>query len=266
MIITTTAMVLRIVPFSETSQVVTWLTPGQGKIVTMIKGALRRDSMFQGQYDLFCQSELLFYARWQSALHIARECCMLKPRLHLRRNWKAAACASYLADLINNWLPAHAPHPAGFALLDDALDALDQPDAPDALVPWFELRLLELAGVGPGLRVCQGCRIPLFNSTAVAPRACFFTPAHGGVLCPDCQAARAPADSVRVAPDVLAVMGFWQVAAAWEVARRMRCNPRQRLALLELLGVFLDRHLEVPGRARRIMLEINGLAAGADGV
>ncbi len=266
MIITTKALVLRIVPFSETSQVVTWLTPEHGKIVTMIKGALRRNSPFLGQYDLFCLSELLFYPRWESSLHVARECCLLTPRPHLRGNWKAAACASYFADLIANWLPAQAPHPEGFQLLDTALAALDSPVTSEALLPWFELRLLEMGGVGPGLRTCQGCRAPWpFARSPAEPeaRGCFFSPAHGGILCPACQSARAPADSMRLAPDVLAVLGFWQGAGAWDVARRMRSTPRQRLAALELLGAFLSRHLEVSGRARRVMLEITSLPDAA---
>lgn len=266
MIITTKALVLRIVPFSETSQVVTWLTPDHGKIVTIIKGALRRDSGFSGQYDLFCLSELLFYPRWESALHIARECCLITPRPYLRSNWKAAACASYFADLIANWLPAQAPHREGFQLLDTALEALDSPVTAAALLPWFELRLLEMGGVGPDLRACQGCRAPWpFERSPAEPaaRACFFSPAHGGILCTACQTARAPADSLRLAPDVLSVLGFWQAAAAWDVARRMRSTPRQRLAVLELLGAFISRHLEISGRARRIMLEITSLPDAA---
>ncbi len=262
MIISTTALVLRIVPFSETSQVVTWLTPEHGKIVTMVKGALRRNSQFQGQYDLFCLSELLFYPRWESSLHVARECCMINPRPHLRGNWKAAACASYCADLMANWLPAQSPNPEGFRLLDGVLNSLDDPNPAAALVPWFELRLLELAGVGPGLKFCQGCRAAWPFAPAggnPAQRDCFFVPAQGGILCPACLAARAPADSMRVTPDVLSVLNFWQTAVGWNVARRMRCTERQRLAVLDLLGAFVGRHLEISGRARRIMLEITSL-------
>ena len=42
MIIKTTAIVLRIHPFSRTSRVVTWLTSDFGRVVTVIKGADRK--------------------------------------------------------------------------------------------------------------------------------------------------------------------------------------------------------------------------------
>ena len=259
MIFTTKALVLRIVPFSETSQVVTWLTPEHGKIVTMIKGALRRNSDFCGQYDLFCLSELLFYPRWDSGLHIARECYMLNPRTYLRRNWKSAACASYFVDLMASWLPLHTPHPEGFQLLSTALDALDGPAPASALLPWFELRMLEMGGVGPGLRACRMCRAPRPFARA---DECFFSPSKGGVLCPACRSAHAPADSIRPALDVLSILVFLQDAVTWDVARRMRSTPRQELVVLQLLGTFLSRHLEVSDRSRRIMLEVTSLPDG----
>ncbi|MFN2352493.1 MAG: DNA repair protein RecO, partial [Kiritimatiellia bacterium] len=84
MIVRTKALVLRVVSFSETSQVVTWLTPGLGKLTTLIKGALRRGSPFQGQYDLFYTSELIYYERRQSEIHVAGECAVLKHRPQLR--------------------------------------------------------------------------------------------------------------------------------------------------------------------------------------
>lgn len=60
MIIKTTGLVLRLDPFSKTSQVITWLTPDHGRTVTLAKGAKRVKSNLVGQYDCFYTCELLF--------------------------------------------------------------------------------------------------------------------------------------------------------------------------------------------------------------
>ena len=92
MIVKTQAIVLRMIPFSETSRVVLWLTRDHGKIATIIKGAHRRRSPFVGQVDLFYTCELLVYLRLFRGLHIVKECSPLKPRTPLRSRWRATAC------------------------------------------------------------------------------------------------------------------------------------------------------------------------------
>ena len=94
MILKTTALALRFYPFSNTSRIVAWLTPDQGRIATMVKGSQRPRSLFLGQYDLFYTCELLYHRRERGGLHIARECSPLKWREGLRRDWRAAAAAS----------------------------------------------------------------------------------------------------------------------------------------------------------------------------
>lgn len=268
MIIKTSAIALRIAPFSETSRLATWLTPEHGKLLTVIKGALRRDSAFQGQYDLFCTSELLFYPRWQSGFHVAGECFMLSPRLHLRVNWKSAACASYMADLVNKWLPAHSRLTQLFDLLQNALDNLDIIRAPDALLPWFEMRLLAMAGLAPGVRACRICRrkfhcdLPHAGASGKhleyrpARLRWFFVPEHGGVVCGGCSSGRLTGNAREITPDVLAITGFWQAAEELNAARRMRCNYRQWNSIMEMLGLFIRHYLDVSTRARDIMLDL----------
>ncbi|MCL2104026.1 MAG: recombination protein O N-terminal domain-containing protein, partial [Kiritimatiellaeota bacterium] len=84
MIIKTEAVALQIRPWSKTSHIVTWLTPGHGCVVTAVKGACRPKSAFLGQYDLFYTCELLFYRRERGGIHAIRECTPLRRRDPLR--------------------------------------------------------------------------------------------------------------------------------------------------------------------------------------
>ena len=61
-IIKTHGIVLSIHPWSQTSHVVTWLTPDHGPVTTLVKGAVRPKSAFLGQYDLNYTCEIVYYA------------------------------------------------------------------------------------------------------------------------------------------------------------------------------------------------------------
>ncbi len=255
---------MRVIPFSETSRIVTWFTPQYGKITTILKGAMRRNSLFQGQYDWYCESELLFYPRWHSGLHIAGECFLLQSRPFLRSNWRAAAIAAYLTDLVYNWIPLHAPSLYLFNLLTQAVATLDQSLFAENLLSWFELRLLKIAGIQPGLTKCQICQCSFFmdNSLEAQKGECFFSASAGGVLCKKCHAARSLPDSSLMPLDILAILNYWQVTDDWKIAKRMHCSLRQRKIIQDLLGFFLFCHLDLPQRARQTAFNIITDGAG----
>ena len=86
-IIKTQGIVLAIRPWSQTSHVVTWLTPDHGPVTTLVKGAVRAKSAFLGQYDLFYRCDLLYYARASGDLHALREVTPRNLRERLRGDW-----------------------------------------------------------------------------------------------------------------------------------------------------------------------------------
>ena len=250
MIEKTPAIVLRYAPYSNTSRVVTWLTPAYGRIVTVIKGSQRPKSPFLGQYDLFYTCELLFYARDRNGIHIAKECSPVKTRDGLRRDWEATATASYFCDLVQKISPTDAPHAGSFELLDRALDDLaDQGSSPSFLF-WFELKFLDLMGVSPRLQNCMECRRPL-NPT---PSPARFSWTQGGVLCPAC-AGRKAVDGISIPPDVLAMLASWQRAKTSQAALNTQCTPKQRESAGKLLGLFLGHHLDTGLASRGIALD-----------
>ncbi|MBN1269814.1 MAG: DNA repair protein RecO [Kiritimatiellae bacterium] len=253
MIVKTEGIVLRVVPLSETSRVVTWLTPDHGKTATLIKGSQRPKSWFLGQYDLFYTCQVLFYARDRAGLTVARECYPLKPRTRLRRDWKAAGAASYLADLAARVCPPDAPHPGLFRLFDEGLDHLAEHGATPAFVLWFELRLLEELGLAPRLHQCLSCRRSLLVHPGSAGSR--FLYAHGGILCAAC-AGRSREKGTRIAPDVLATLNDWQAMRQPLAARRTASSPAQLRAMETLLGQFLVYHLDTPLASRGIAMNL----------
>lgn len=252
MILKTTALALRFYPFSNTSRIVAWLTPDQGRIATMVKGSQRPRSLFLGQYDLFYTCELLYHRRERGGLHIARECSPLKWREGLRRDWRAAAAASYLCGLVAQAVPPEAPQESLFRLLDSALDHLDSSGAGEPFVFWFELRLLEQLGLSPRLRQCAACGTEL----ALSPRRSEFAAARGGLLCGVCADRPGGGIRPRVGGDVLGMLAGWQQARSPQGPLNTKCSVRQIAAIEVLLGGFLEYHLEFQPVGRREALDV----------
>lgn len=158
------ALCLAIRPWSRTSHVVSWLTPG-GRVTTLVKGAVRPKSAFLGQYDLNYTCEIIYYARAKNELHALRECSPRERRDSLRGSFRALALADYFRKLAYELAPFGPDCADWHALLSDALDALagDAPLPPGARAASalqrliaFEMSVLELAGLSPEMTEAAG--------------------------------------------------------------------------------------------------------------
>jgi DNA repair protein RecO (recombination protein O) len=245
------AIVLRIAPYSETSRVVTWLTPDHGRIATLIKGAQRPKSAFLGQFDLFYTCELLFYFRDARGVYIARECAPEKTRDRFRTDWKAAAAASYCTDVISRIALPDTPQPDLFDLLDSTLDTLAEAGTCVEFTSWFELKLLDALGLAPRLTHCLSCGKTLEPGGGRAG----FAPARGGLLCASCL--KQSSDAVRpIAPDVLAALLGWQRSRRPQSAFSTQTHARQMDEIENFLGSFLRHHLDLALPSRNIALDM----------
>ncbi len=247
MIIKTTGIVLRLDPYSRTSQVITWLTPDHGRVVTLAKGAKRVKNNLIGQYDCYYTCELLFYQGRHSAVHVLKECSPLASRDGLRSDWRAAFSASHICALLNRLSPPGAACPAVFEWAEKTLDFIARQGATETVVLWVELKLLGLLGMAPKLDGCLGCRA----AVEWEGRPLLFSIARGGVLCPACAGTR-DALTMPLPQDVLAMLRDWEKMETPVIARRTSCTPGQIETASRLLGAFLDYHLDTT-RSRDIL-------------
>lgn len=250
MISKTHGIALRIDPFSKTSHVVSWLSPDQGRMTTLIKGAQRPRSAFLGQYDLFYTCELIFYPGIRSSLAILKECSPLRWRTGLRDSWKSCLAASYFADLVNRLTPPGTANGALYRLVGRVFDFLERQEGNINTVLWAELKLLSLLGVGPRLLSCVSCGCREFPSSQPAA----FSISGGGLLCTSCRAKNS-GGIIPVNHDALAMLRLWQQAATPLIAKRTACTGAQHKTMDKLLGGFLTYHLESL-RSRDILMEM----------
>ena len=261
----TVATVLRIFPFSNTSQMVVWLAEDGRRLVTSVKGAARPKSAFLGQYDLFQTCELLYYAASRDGVHVARECDAVRRRDNLRDNWRAEHCASWFSALADAAASSDAAAPALFSLFGETLDALDAcPGAPPpALFARFEAKILVLLGLRPNFDPPPGAPAPggsvRFDLAAgriaapAAPPEPDAPPIHHSSFVIR-HSTGAPAPVVRL-PGA-AVSLFATLADSPSVgpgSTVLRETPPGTLPLLRFLGLFLRYHLpDAPAEGRAL--------------
>lgn len=151
----TKAICLSISPWSQTSHIVSWLTP-TGKVTSSVKGAVRPKSAFLGQYDLNYVCEIVYYVNAKGDVHALRECAPLKLNEFLRPDYRRLLVAEHFRTITSRLAP-HGPD-AGewFALLDDAIARLEHAGNLLAELLAFEIAALKLMGLSPEIEAESG--------------------------------------------------------------------------------------------------------------
>ncbi len=244
MIIRATAIPLASYPYSSTSRIVHWLTRQQGKVSTLLKGAMRPKSPFLGEYDLFSTSELLYFEKRINTLHAGKECAMLHRRDAFRTDWRAMQTASYLSALLDRTTPDEAPHPELFELYEELLDLAETHGRNPRFVIWAELRFCEHHGHAPHLVNCVLCN---------ARTDLRFCASQGGMTCPQCTTSR-KLPTLECPPDVLAMMQNWQRADHPSGVVKTHLTGRQLTALNAIMGTFMMYQFNIPPELRHTAL------------
>ena len=241
-----TALVLRVIDFSETSAVVTLFTREFGKISGMAKGARRPKGPFEHALDLLARCRIVFLRKSSGALDLLTE-AKLERRFRPRSHDLASLYAGYyVAELLIELTHDYDPHPE---LFDAALETLaelsaEEPsgDAPNglphtassravsAVVLRFELVALRLLGHLPSFKNCAECGAEVSRAGRVS-----FGLLAGGVLCEKCRVGKRHLVSVS-GPVVEALTRF---AAPDDVWRTTELPSTVRGELRGVLNKYL---------------------------
>ncbi len=195
----TTAIVIRLVDFSESSCVVTLFTRDFGKISGLAKGARRPKSAFESALDLLAVCRIVFLHKSSDTLDLLTEAKLERRFRSATRDLSRLYAGYYIAELLNDLTDHGDPHPELFDAAVAALQALDGEGQTMAIVARFELSLLRYVGHLPELENCVECGAPMANVGRVS-----FGQQSGGVLCQRCRAGKRQIVSVSV--EVLALL------------------------------------------------------------
>lgn len=195
-----TALVLRVVEWSETSSIVTLLTREFGKVRGLAKGARRPKGPFESALDLLSTCQIVFLRKSSDALDLLTE-AKLQRRFRPRSGDLSCLYAGYyVAELLDDLTDDYDPHPELFDAAEQTLVGLSSGNTPPShLVLRFELALLDLLGHMPSLVDCAECGRPVDRGGRVA-----FGMLSGGVLCRQCRPGKAQVVSLR--PQALEIL------------------------------------------------------------
>lgn len=177
-----TALVLRVVEFSETSSIVTLLTREFGKIRALAKGARRPKGPFESALDLLALCRIVFLRKSSDALDLLTEAKLERRFRPLGGSLSNLYAAYFVAELLNELTDDYDPHPELFDEASRTLLELSTTRSAGSALVRFELTALRLLGHLPSLETCVGCG----THVAAVDRVPFGLTA-GGVLCSKCR-------------------------------------------------------------------------------
>ena len=227
------AICLRCIDYSETSQVVHMLTRGQGVVRLLAKGSKRPKSTSGGGIDLFAEGQCVYTHAGRESLGTLIEFAETTAHRELRRDLARLNPAMYMLELCGSLLAEGDPHPQVFKLLHNALARLGSPDAsPQAVLAYFQYRLLRRVGLLPEFTACVSC------GGKPGRTGVYFSSSAGGLLCRSCEA---PAvEKYAVPPAALAALA---ALAAAEAGQRPVFPEKQARAVNSLLAYHIEYQL-----------------------
>lgn len=236
MVVTTPAIVLATLRYSETSKIVRLATRDHGVQSAIAKGALRPRSRFGASLQLLStgQAHLLLSSRRD--LHTLTAFDINNVPVALASNVARFATATVLAELMVR-VGSTEPHAGAYTCLADGLAALERagPEELPGLAVHLLWRLVATLGFEPGLTQCLKDGAPLEEG----PLA--FSAADGGALCARC--ARTADITTLPAPDAAALRAMVSPAGLPGVL-----DSRHAAAHRRLLARYIHYHVAEGGQ------------------
>ena len=216
----TEAIVLRSMDLGEADRVLTVLTPRLGKLRVIAKGVRRPKSRIGGGLQPFSDVQLVLAVgrTWDVVTTASLE----DPHLGLRNDLHSTAAAWYVVELADRFCEGAADSRQAFELLAQALAGLDAPASEvtrEVVARWFELHLLDAMGFRPELARCLEC------GAEIEPDGNSYSPAAGGIVCPQCRDA---AGARTIGADALKILRHLQRSTLVDVLSLRLSAPLHR--------------------------------------
>ena len=247
----TEAVVLRGVDFSETSRIVTFLTPGRGRLTCLAKGARRRKSPFQAVLDTLNRDEIVFYWRDGRDVQQLGEAALLDGFGAVKANLEKAMFAALPLELALKVAHENEPSQTLYAALVRGMESLGV-WAGDVRTHacWQVAQLLSTAGFEPALDACATCGAALpemgQQPGAAVPQFGLGFSFGGGVTCTMCRAdrrldaaeyaaLRMLVGSRETCPGIRGVQGVYRVLCQYAM-QQLETDLRSTRVINEMFG------------------------------
>jgi DNA repair protein RecO (recombination protein O) len=179
----TDAIVLRLVPFSETSLIVTLYTRDLGRISAIAKGARRPKSSFEGSLDILSVCCIVVICKSSDALELLTEAKLQRRFRAAQKSLVRLYCGYYVAEMLRLWTDDGVTNDELYDLTLRTIQAIDGDGDALMAVVRFELSAMRILGNVPATQACVSCGNDIDTKSARVP----FAYELGGVLCDQCR-------------------------------------------------------------------------------
>jgi DNA repair protein RecO (recombination protein O) len=191
--VSTAAIVLSTLRYSESSKIVRLATRDLGVQSVIAKGARRPRSRFGAALQVLSEGQAQLYLREHRELHTLAAFDLARVPVALAGDLQRYAAASVLAELMVRFAPADA-HPESFETLRRGLATLENAEPADVRALGIRCiwQLVGVLGFAPALDAC------VRDGEPVPAGALAFSAPEGGALCAGCAG---PAGGTRLPAD-----------------------------------------------------------------
>ena len=180
-LLTTPAVVLSRRPWSDTSQIVSVITPEHGIKGAVARGAKRAKSGIGPALEPITHSEIVLSVPASGGMAHVRSADVIEFYSGLKSSLVRVALASALCEFVSRVLPEDEANALAYEHLQTALACIDGADDRDAVnyLWWGVLRIVQDVGYALQVDSCTNC-----GSSDAKLR--WFSPADGGPICENC--------------------------------------------------------------------------------
>ena len=236
---TTEALVLRGVDFSETSRIVTLLTPERGRVACMAKGVRRANSPLAPVLDTLNRVEVVLFWKDGRDIQTLAEATLLDRYTVLRADVERSSWAAFPLELAGKVAHENEPSTLLYATLRTGLEQWVPGQVPARThACWMVARLLGVAGFAPELGLCSHCGEDVRG-------ACGFS-LDSGIVCAACRGER------RLSEGAVETLRYLFSAED-------ACPVVQvRQEVFQALRAYAARQLETDFRSTRVLQDMFG--------
>ena len=247
-----TAICIRAVDYSETSQIVTLFTRANGKLTAIAKGSKRPKSAFDGPVEIFSFGRIVFTTGREDKLSTLTEFQQQPTFTHLRTNIFALNCSLFAAELVNSLTNDYDPHPQLFdrflQFLQNGQNAKGKTETLKLMI-LFQLTLLKEIGIQPVLNACVNCK----NSYGFNWPRVYFSSSANGLICRDCEASFA--DRMKLTPRAANCLNNLKLIAE---SQKQALNEVEKVLIYHFTAL-----LHKPPRMAKYIVDTSGVSREA---
>ncbi|MHC4060859.1 MAG: DNA repair protein RecO [Planctomycetota bacterium] len=197
------AICIRALDYSETSQIVTFLTRQSGKVGAIAKGSKRLKSAFDGPIEVFAHGKIVFSDSNKDKLATLTEFEQQPAFTNFSTNLFAFNCCLFAAELTDKMTEDYDPHPQLFDSLLRLLQTVNEKGHALAPLILFQLSLLREVGLHPIVNACANCKTRC--DIRAASDEVYFSSFANGLICRDCEGSFQ--DKIKISPESAGCLG-----------------------------------------------------------